>query len=82
VAVNSGDGADFHNSGGDTSTEYTHTDAGDAVHNATIMASPVSMESVDLPQVLGLFLKQTACQFFFPDSEAEHIGQLPFTEDR
>jgi hypothetical protein len=47
-----GDGAEFHNSGGDTSTEYTtHPEAADTVHNATIMESPTSIGSVEMPQV-------------------------------
>jgi hypothetical protein len=48
----SGDGAEFHNSGGDTSTEYsTHPEGADTVHNATIMESPTSIGSVEMPQV-------------------------------
>jgi hypothetical protein len=51
-AFRAGDGAEFHNSGGDTSTEYsTHPEAADTVHNATIMESPTSIGSVEMPQV-------------------------------
>ena len=51
VLLIAGDGAEFHNSGGDTSTEYTHPEAADTGHNATIMESPTSIGSVEMPQV-------------------------------
>ncbi len=57
--MRAGDGAEFHNSGGDTSTEYTsHPEAADTVHNATIMESPTSIGSVEMPQVaVQVFMK-------------------------
>jgi len=46
-----GDNTGEYHGAADTSADYTHSETADAVHNATVMESPNSIGSVEIPQV-------------------------------